>query len=836
MKLAGAPLLLAALAACEPTGTPLRYDLGLGTQRYREITEEVVRASDGSLVRLTQIEADVRVQLAREGDAATVAVHHEAARGRRLEAATGGVAVYDVQFPDRPGGDPAARAALARALDQRFDRPATWKLAPQGPTEAQAWPWHLPLPDRLRPDASWQATLPLPGEPPAPVTARFVAATDLEGVPCSELAAEVALPPAPPAELRVCVSPTGAVVWQSLHRRLVAEGRTTEITIRRVALTGGLQPAFSLPLDPPALARPQGPAGRDRLGDALPPGALARLGTTRGLAPADVRAIVPGPVGAQVALLHADGVTVLDARTGVVGWHERTPAPAALAWSPDGSRLLSAGADGQLTWWRAADGGTLRTASVAAEPRAVALAASGEALVGAADGRLWRVAEAARAVDLGVGPVAALALLRDQLAAAGPGGVAVLTLGTDARRLVSEAPTLAVGWLPGGLLTLGSRGLTWWDVATGQVAGALPLSGKALGSAWLTTSPAGRFALWGEGLGGAAGSVHDGQLTATAQPGRHLCTATDGGLLIATGADDRVVSASLPGEPAVPGALWRAVALDGEGLVSLDARGEVRSWALTGGARPLRWSVPDATTLADRADGGLVAAGPGGRWSLGPDGTAVPAAGPGATGLLSAGAALLALGADGARLEEGGAQRWHLTQGEPCAATLSADGQRAAVALRTGDAVQIRTTPHGEVALRTTTLGCRLALSADGTRLAVLGPAPTRVRVLAVPEGGEVARVAVPAPGGVVGALALDVTGRRLAVGGAGQVALYDLAHLQAPELPDAPHPPTLLFTDLDPGLYVDLRFTDEHLLGRPEPGTSALVLDATDQGRLPPP
>ncbi|MEZ4467018.1 MAG: hypothetical protein R3F43_21850 [bacterium] len=348
----------------------------------------------------------------------------------------------------------------------------------------------------------------------------------------------------------------------------------------------------------------------------------------------------------------------------------------------------------------------------------------------------------------------------------------------------------------------------------------------------MTTSPAGRFALWGgppEGGGERprrAAHRHLPSRVGTCAPRRMAACSSPPGPTTASSAR------WLPGEPAVPGALWRAVALDGEGLVSLDARGDVRSWALTGGARPLRWSVPDATTLADRADGGLVAA-PGRRWSLGPDGTAVPAAGPGATGLLRR----RAPGPRRRRGPPGGGRRPALAPHQGALRRHpSADGQRAAVALRTGDAVQIRTTPHGEVALRTTTLGCRLALSADGTRLAVLGPAPTRVRVLAVPEGGEVARVAVPAPGGVVGALALDVTGRRLAVGGAGQVALYDLAHLQAPELPDAPHPPTLLFTDLDPGLYVDLRFTDEHLLGRPEPGTSALVLDATDQGRLPPP
>lgn len=841
MKRAPLLLTLAALAACEPPGTPLRYDLALGTVRYRETLEEVVRARDGSLLQLTQIEANVRVQMTVAGEVATIAVHHEAARGRRLEASTGALATYDVQFPDRPGGDPVARATLAEILDDRFDEPETWTLGPRGPTAAEAWPWHLPLPETLRPGATWRGTLPTPGDAATPLSARFAATGDLEGVPCSELVADVAALPPPagpgPAEVRVCVSPSGALVWQSLHRLVEVEGRMTETTVRRVALAGREVPSFTLPLDLPEPPGPTAPPGRDRLGDALPAGALARLGTTRGLAPSAVIAVVPAPAGAQVALLHADGLTVMDARTGVTSWHRPAPALRAVTWSPDGGRLLTAGGvqAGQITWWRAADGATLRTTTLPAEPRAVALAASGEALVAGADDRLWRVAEAPQALPAGVGALAALALRRDQLAVAGAEGVAVLDLGTGALRRLSEAPTLAVAWLPEGLLALGRSGLTWWDPATGGVDGALPLkAGNIKGSAVLTTSTAGDFAVWAEDVGGFAGGLTDGQLAAAPQPGRHLCVAADGSLRVATGDDDRVVSAWRPGDVPRPAGLWRATALGPDALASLDARGEVRTWALGGGAQPTRWLLPaaDARALAWPAGGGLLAASATARWALGPDASVTATPGPGATRLATAGAALLAISPDGARLDEGAEPRWHLTQGDPCAAALSADGQRAAVALRTGDAVQVRATASGEVPLRATTRDCRVALSADGRRLAVLGPAPNRARVLAVPDGDEVATVVLTVPGGVVGGLALDATGARLAVGGDDQVALYDLARVPEPPLPEGPNPPTLLFRGLDGGAYVDLHFVGDRLVARPAPGTSALVLDAAAAGR----
>ncbi|MEZ4467017.1 MAG: hypothetical protein R3F43_21845 [bacterium] len=168
MKLAGAPLLLAALAAAASRPAPR---LRTTTSAWApSATARSPRRScappTGSLVRLTQIEADVRVQLAREGDAATVAVHHEAARGRRSRprraawqsttssSPTGRVAI-------RPRGPRSPGPSTSASTDPP---PGSW--LPRGPPR-RGGPG-TSLPDRLRPDASWQATLPSPASRPPP--------------------------------------------------------------------------------------------------------------------------------------------------------------------------------------------------------------------------------------------------------------------------------------------------------------------------------------------------------------------------------------------------------------------------------------------------------------------------------------------------------------------------------------------------------------------------------------------------------------------------------------------------------------------------------------------
>jgi RNA polymerase sigma factor (sigma-70 family) len=120
------------------------------------------------------------------------------------------------------------------------------------------------------------------------------------------------------------------------------------------------QPTAGTPIQgaidgPPAAANPSpGPAEadqerRDLYGDPLPPGAVARLGTTRFRTPFEAHAIAFAPDGKTVAVSSRGGLFLFDARTGkrlkrlgdFFPFQDRPEN--SLAFSPDGKRLAARG-------------------------------------------------------------------------------------------------------------------------------------------------------------------------------------------------------------------------------------------------------------------------------------------------------------------------------------------------------------------------------------------------------------------------------------------------------------------------------------------------------------
>src|SRR5262245_11481204 len=126
--------------------------------------------------------------------------------------------------------------------------------------------------------------------------------------------------------------------------------------------------ALVVTLGPPGLARaadkPSGPARLDRLGDPLPSGAFARIGTTRLWTRWDIPPLAYSPDGKIIASGEYDGkVHLWDPATGkeLRCLDGRTGDVPAIAFSPD-SRLLAAttsteaGKDGRVLLWEVATG------------------------------------------------------------------------------------------------------------------------------------------------------------------------------------------------------------------------------------------------------------------------------------------------------------------------------------------------------------------------------------------------------------------------------------------------------------------------------------------------
>jgi RNA polymerase sigma factor (sigma-70 family) len=163
------------------------------------------------------------------------------------------------------------------------------------------------------------------------------------------------------------------------------------------AFTGPHEGATTLPDSPSAQARPPAPEERDNLGDPLPQGALARLGTTRFRLAGPAEAVVFAAGGSQVISCggeHDCTLRLWEAATGKEIWRRTLDQPLrCAAVSRDGRLLVTGGDDRAIRLWEPASGkevgrfwGHQDTVSF------VALAPDGNTVIsGSRDGtlRLW---------------------------------------------------------------------------------------------------------------------------------------------------------------------------------------------------------------------------------------------------------------------------------------------------------------------------------------------------------------------------------------------------------------------------------------------------------------
>jgi WD40 repeat protein len=178
----------------------------------------------------------------------------------------------------------------------------------------------------------------------------------------------------------------------------------------------------------PGLVPPSVRADTGVLGDPLPPGALARLGTMRLRHGGRVAALVLAANGRLVAVAGDDLVEVWDTSSGKEVHRLHTTWVGALAFAPDGKTLAAGTGIGGIHLWDMTTGKELRHFGGGAQGRVHALAfAPGGTLLASAgtDGsvRLWRVATGEEAGRLTGhdGPIVALAFAPRGTALAGAG-------------------------------------------------------------------------------------------------------------------------------------------------------------------------------------------------------------------------------------------------------------------------------------------------------------------------------------------------------------------------------------------------------------------------------
>src|SRR5262249_14085258 len=105
-----------------------------------------------------------------------------------------------------------------------------------------------------------------------------------------------------------------------------------------------MAPAAPVPDEPPALAVP-GSGRTDLLGDALPPGAVARLGTVRFRHGDWDKMIAWSPDGKQVVSAQQGTIRFWDPASGQLAAQIESADPVcrAFAFTPDGKQVVSAG-------------------------------------------------------------------------------------------------------------------------------------------------------------------------------------------------------------------------------------------------------------------------------------------------------------------------------------------------------------------------------------------------------------------------------------------------------------------------------------------------------------
>jgi RNA polymerase sigma factor (sigma-70 family) len=196
------------------------------------------------------------------------------------------------------------------------------------------------------------------------------------GLPAGALAAVLAANTATaavPAALCQTVARAGlaAVARQGLKMLFAVKASAAFVVLLAVGLVGGwmYQPPPAAPTQPPVAAQTSPTdsgavkePGKDRYGDPLPEGAIARLGTVRFRHGFITYAVAYSPDGKVLASAGGGrGLCLWDAATGKL-LRELEPVShvSGVAFSPDGKWLASAGGVGRLVLWDVAAGTEVR--------------------------------------------------------------------------------------------------------------------------------------------------------------------------------------------------------------------------------------------------------------------------------------------------------------------------------------------------------------------------------------------------------------------------------------------------------------------------------------------